>query len=54
VSVNFVTAGCAAVAQREKICKPAQPTQYRGTSLTRKGTPLGPYRRPKPRVLGGS
>ena len=27
---------------------------YRGTSLTRKGTTLGPYRRPMPRVLGGS
>ena len=27
---------------------------YRGTSLTRKCTPLGPYRRPMPRVLGGS
>jgi hypothetical protein len=27
---------------------------YRGTSLMRKHTPLGPYRRPVPRVLGGS
>ena len=27
---------------------------YRGTSLIRKSTPLGPYRRPMPRVLGGS
>ena len=27
---------------------------YRGTSLTRKRTPLGPYRRPMPRVRGGS
>ena len=27
---------------------------YRGTSLTRKRTPLGPYRRPMLRVLGGS
>jgi len=27
---------------------------YRGTSLTRKRTPLGPYRRHVPRVLGGS
>ena len=27
---------------------------YRGTSLTGKRTPLGPYRRPMPRVLGGS
>ena len=27
---------------------------YRGTSPTRKRTPLGPYRRPLPRVLGGS
>ena len=28
-------------------------TRYRGTS-PRKRTPLGPYRRPMPRVLGGS
>ena len=27
---------------------------YRGTSLIRKRNPLGPYRRPMPRVLGGS
>ena len=27
---------------------------YRGTSLIRKRTPLGPYRRPVPRVLGWS
>ena len=27
---------------------------YRGTSLMRKCTPLGPYRRPVPRVLGES
>ena len=27
---------------------------YRGTSLTRKRTPLGPFRRPMPRVLGKS
>ena len=27
---------------------------YRGTSLSRNCTPLGPYRRPIPRVLGGS
>ena len=27
---------------------------YRATSRTRKRTPLGPYRRPMPRVLGGS
>ena len=27
---------------------------YRRTSLTRKRTPLGPYRRPMTRVLGGS
>ena len=31
------------------------PLSYRGgTSLVRKRTPLGPYRRPMPRVLGGS
>ena len=28
--------------------------QCRGTSLTRKRTPLAPYRRPMPRVLGRS
>ena len=27
---------------------------YRGTSLSRKRPPLEPYRRPAPRVLGGS
>ena len=27
---------------------------YRGTLLTRKRTPLGPYSRTMPRVLGGS
>ena len=27
---------------------------YRGISLTRKRTPIGPYRSPMPRVLGGS
>jgi hypothetical protein len=27
---------------------------YRGTSLARKHNPLGPFRRPMPRVLGGS
>ena len=29
-------------------------SKYRATSLTRKRTPLGPYRGPMPRVLGGS
>jgi len=28
--------------------------EYRGSSLTRKRNPVGPYRRPMPRVLGGS
>ena len=27
---------------------------YRGTLLIRKRTPLGPYRRPMPRVVGGT
>ena len=27
---------------------------YRGTSITRERSPLGPYRRPIPRVPGGS
>ena len=31
-----------------------QGRSYRGTSLIRKGTHLGPYCRPMPRVLGGS
>ena len=30
------------------------PKYYMGTSLIRKCTPLGPYRRPMPRVIGGS
>jgi hypothetical protein len=29
-------------------------SHYRGTSLRRKRTPLGPYLMPMPRVLGGS
>ena len=29
------------------------PLQYRGKSLIRNRTPLGPYRRPMPKVLGG-
>ena len=32
----------------------AQEERYRGTSQMRKRTPLGPYRRPMPRVPGGS
>ena len=28
--------------------------EKKGTSLRRKRTPLGPYRRPMPRILGGS
>ena len=31
-----------------------RPTCYRGTSLARKRTHLGPYRKPMSRVLGGS
>ena len=30
------------------------PIQNKGTSFTRKRTPLGPYRGPIPRILGGS
>ena len=30
------------------------PCGYRGTSLISKRLPVGPYRRPMPRVLGGS
>ena len=36
------------------ISLPSTHHQYRGTSLTRKRTPLGPYRRPMHRVLGES
>ena len=36
------------------ICNGADWDGYRGTSLIRKRTPLGPYRRPMPKVLGGS
>ena len=32
---------------------PFQRRAYRGTSLTGKRSPLGPYRRPMPWVLGG-
>ena len=33
---------------------PHTPNPYRGISLIRKRTPPGPFRRPMPRVLGGS
>ena len=40
------------------MCEPLFPSRvherYRGTSLTRKRIPFGPYRRPMPGVLGGS
>ena len=32
----------------------SQGQTYRGTLLTRKHPPLGPYHRPMPRVVGGS
>jgi hypothetical protein len=35
-------------------CPPPARTGRRGTSLIRKRTPLGPFRRPMPRVLWGS
>jgi len=34
--------------------QPGLETAYRGTSPVRQRNPLGPYRRPMPRVLGGS
>ena len=40
----------------DKACPPPSfefVLQYRGTSFVRTRTPLGPYRRPTPRVLGG-
>ena len=33
---------------------PPAVSENRGSSIARKRTPLGPYRRPTPRVLGGS
>jgi len=39
----------AAVRLRQKV----RPKPHRGTSLKRERSPLGPYRRPVPRVLGG-
>ena len=35
-------------------CDERETFQYRGTSLIKKRTPLGPYRRLMPRVLGES
>ena len=35
-------------------CRGHSKLRYRGTSLERKRNPLGPYRRPMPRVLGVS
>ena len=44
-----------ALRQGPPFCVPTELLRaYMGTSLTRKRTPLGPYRRPVPRVLGGS
>ena len=40
--------------QAALLSRPVHSVVYRGTSLTRKRTPLAPYRRPMPRVLGGS
>ena len=34
--------------------KVAMASGYRGTSFTRNHSPLGPYRRPMPKVLRGS
>ena len=38
--------------EKEEVQKP-DGEEYRGTSLTRKRTPIGPYRRPMSSVLGG-
>ena len=45
------TRGCT---QGRMPASPPNAPVYRGTSLTRKRTPLGPYRGPMPRILGGS
>jgi hypothetical protein len=37
-----------------RVLKTLSAVPYRGTSRIRKRTSLGPYRRPMPRVLGGS
>ena len=47
-------AGCVLLESIPPHVPPLKATDYRGTSLTRKRTTLGPYRRPMPRVLGGS
>ena len=39
---------------RVTLVGPPASHEYRGASLIRKRTPLGPYRRPMPRVLRGS
>ena len=39
---------------RECIDRACRISHYRGTPLTRKCSPLGPFGRPMPRVLGGS
>ena len=45
---------CSMFAQKRAVTTPGGAGRVQGTSLTRKRTPLGPYCRPMPRVLGGS
>jgi len=52
IVVMLVSINCSLSRYRRRFV-PFQ-TVYRGTSLTRKCTPLGPYRRPMPTVLGWS
>jgi hypothetical protein len=35
-------------------CEGRAMDEYRGILLTRRCNPLGPYRRPMPRIIGGS
>ena len=52
---RFIEASRQTVPRRSRVSFPAKRRRtYRGTSLIAKRTPLGPYRRPMHRVLGGS
>ena len=45
---------CARARERTALRSAAETSDYRGTTLTRHRTPLGPYRGPMPRILGGA
>ena len=52
--MSEVPLGKIVVYERETPVHRGTEPPYRGTSLARRRTPLGPYRRPMPRVLGGT